>query len=524
MYLAVSPSLAYNDSDMRKLCWGLILSAVVVGGCGGGGGGAGKDPGGTADVAFELGKLSGRAASTNPPLTTNSPNITATSLTGLITLLRLRDQQLEKGEGRIVFSSRAGNQTGVNRELYSCNLDGSDLVRITNTPGIDERMCAVSPDGKRIAFVALGTGGDNEIFVMNIDGSNRVQLTNNNAQDYTPRWSPAGTAIVYESNQNIYRVNVNTKVETPIVADLNPSVQPDFTADGQNIIFNSFNRLGDGKLQFHSVPAGGGPVTLFLSTAQDKFFPRLSPDGLSILYMSGTQLWKQTLGGQPVAVAGVTTPESYTWSPDAKFIAFSGDGSNALFISNGNGSGAYEVLPDLEAEKFNPSFVPAPSEVIFVGSGSLFGSRLAGFIFSQAGPQVRALLGFDAATPSSAVVTRQTGENNQGPNLVYSIDADTVSEISYAHAPYWTPVKVVGGGTSVPAADGALVSIDGVTGRVVAVLPFAGVRSHASFREEDGQQVFTGNFLGVFDGSGKNLGPASEVRLDAADNSLLITK
>ena len=133
------------------------------------------------------------------------------------------------------------------------------------------------------------------------------------------------------------------------------------------------------------------------------------------------------------------------------------------------------------------------------------------------------MLGFDAATPLSAVVTEQTGLNSQGPNLVFSIDADIVTDISYAHAPYWKPTKVVGGGTSIGNASGALVSLSSTSGKIVAVLPFTGARSAGtSVVDEGGTRVFRGEFLGVFDSSGKNLGPASEVRLDVESGELSV--
>ena len=63
-----------------------------------------------------------------------------------------------------------------------------------------------SPDGSRIAF--SGAGG---IYLMNSDGSN-VTFTNISAGQ--PAWSPDGTAIACQSNQNgqagIYRVNLAT--------------------------------------------------------------------------------------------------------------------------------------------------------------------------------------------------------------------------------------------------------------------------------------------------------------------------
>ena len=55
---------------------------------------------------------------------------------------------------RIAFSStHEGNQ-----EIYAAAVDGSDLVRLTQNPGIDAHPCW-SPDGRTIAFATDRWGG-----------------------------------------------------------------------------------------------------------------------------------------------------------------------------------------------------------------------------------------------------------------------------------------------------------------------------------------------------------------------------
>ena len=63
---------------------------------------------------------------------------------------------------------------------------------------------AWSPDGTRVAFMAQepGASGNNpdyNVFVMNSDGSNVTRLTDTPGEDGWPAWSPEGTAIVYSS-------------------------------------------------------------------------------------------------------------------------------------------------------------------------------------------------------------------------------------------------------------------------------------------------------------------------------------
>jgi TolB protein len=70
------------------------------------------------------------------------------------------------------------------------NADGSDQVRLTNSPSYDLDP-VWSPDGEKIAFITNRLGFF-DIFVMNADGSDMRQLTHTPSIDMAPVWSPDG--------------------------------------------------------------------------------------------------------------------------------------------------------------------------------------------------------------------------------------------------------------------------------------------------------------------------------------------
>lgn len=74
---------------------------------------------------------------------------------------------------RIVFTSDRDDDP----EIYVMNVDGSNPVRLTHSPGRDAHPY-FSRDGRRIVFQSpRANGQDTNIYVMNSDGSNVAQLT-----------------------------------------------------------------------------------------------------------------------------------------------------------------------------------------------------------------------------------------------------------------------------------------------------------------------------------------------------------
>ena len=107
---------------------------------------------------------------------------------------------------RIVFNSnwdRASTKgpevtpTGCISDLYVMNADGSNVQRLSTTPGACNLCPVGSPDGKRIVFMSTrdslaerwppGARFD-ELYVMDSGGSNVRRLTFNKAYDAHPTW------------------------------------------------------------------------------------------------------------------------------------------------------------------------------------------------------------------------------------------------------------------------------------------------------------------------------------------------
>ncbi len=168
-----------------------------------------------------------------------------------ITNTRVGGRRLIGGQGitmapvicdeRVYFvSSRSGNA-----EIYSSNLDGTGLRRLTRSRGIDVSPTC-GPNGK-LAFVS-DRHGSPQIFTMNRDGSNVQRVTFRGGHNQTPVWcrDPEQPLIAFsgrDGNFDIFTVNVETQEYKRLTQGQGDNKDPAFSPDCRLIAFTS-NRRG----------------------------------------------------------------------------------------------------------------------------------------------------------------------------------------------------------------------------------------------------------------------------------------
>lgn len=75
--------------------------------------------------------------------------------------------------------------------VFVMNADGTGQLRITGSQDWDDSNPTWSPDGKRIAFSSNRADNNREIFTMNADGSDVVRITTDPLPDDFPTWGAA---------------------------------------------------------------------------------------------------------------------------------------------------------------------------------------------------------------------------------------------------------------------------------------------------------------------------------------------
>ncbi len=101
-------------------------------------------------------------------------------------------------------------------ELYVCNVDGSDLTKITDL-GNANWAPFFHPSGEKVIFSSNHASGGRtfNLYMVNLDGSGLEQITHDTQFDAFPMFSPDGTQLVFSSNRN----NGGTRSTNVFIAD-----------------------------------------------------------------------------------------------------------------------------------------------------------------------------------------------------------------------------------------------------------------------------------------------------------------
>lgn len=178
------------------------------------------------------------------------------------------DIEPQSAAGKVVFTSYRISY--LNAEIYIANLDGSNALRLTNSPGTDDEP-SISPDGSTIVFRSLRSG-TSRIWTMGADGSNPMPVSTGSSDDLpesSPRYSPGGGRILFSSPRTnttqIWIVPTSGGAATQVTHEVNGAFDGSWSPDGNTIYYVD----GSDRTRIHRIDVATGTVTDFVTGGAD---------------------------------------------------------------------------------------------------------------------------------------------------------------------------------------------------------------------------------------------------------------
>lgn len=282
--------------------------------------------------------------------------------------------------GPVLFVS---NKSGT-MQLYSMNLEGTDVKQLTDDPNFPITDAKWSPNGKMIVLIGPSSTENKygpDIYIVNADGTNKRKITGDAldgvhyGSGLNPNWSNDSKSLVFSrlmypeaiGNTDIYTINIDGTNEKRITSTISISeMLPSYSCDNQNILamsihWNTVDSTGNSIQHFTTAifDLDGNIMSEFGIAGEGWYVPIWSHDCSKIIFTLSNKDFKEAIycmnyDGTDLTRISFDNYKFYhavIWTIENKIIYNSTDSNyyNKIFIINSDGSGIKDITP-FEAE------------------------------------------------------------------------------------------------------------------------------------------------------------------------------
>jgi len=156
-------------------------------------------------------------------------------------------------DGRLAFVTKSGEAD----VIHTYDLESGENGRMYGFDGIIALYSPTwSPDGLRIAFVAIGESGFIDLYVYDTEHDRLERLTDDSYDERDPAWSPDGRFLVFSSDRtskgfddayNLFTYELETGAIDYVTFGTQHDFSPNWSPDGSQIVYTSTRKDSTGR-------------------------------------------------------------------------------------------------------------------------------------------------------------------------------------------------------------------------------------------------------------------------------------